>query len=156
MIAVRNRFLPCLLSGLGICALMVGCGGPTGDRPDVGEVTGVVKMDGVPLANASVTFQPSSGRPSRGVTNEEGQYELMYIRDDPGAKTGDHSVMISTYRSADPDAEDGPVQAMAETVPAQYNIKTGLKANVKAGENEINFDLESKGEIIDPEKDDGR
>jgi hypothetical protein len=38
----------------------------------------------------------------------------------------------------------------AETVPARYNTKSELTANVKRGDNVINFALESGGEILEP------
>ena len=41
---------------------MLGCGGGTpDDQPDIGQVTGVVTVDGSPKADIIVAFQPEGG-----------------------------------------------------------------------------------------------
>ncbi len=62
--------------------LLAGCG-PSSDVPKLAPVHGVVTMDGKPLANATVRFIPESGRPSVGVTDEQGRYELNYTDEQP-------------------------------------------------------------------------
>ena len=98
-------------------------------------VSGTVTLDGKPLADARVIFEPAEGgRASTGLTNAEGKYELIYIRKDKGAKLGPHLVRISV---TNPDA------ANRELLPARYNAQTTLRADVKPGSNEINFTLTS-------------
>lgn len=119
----------------------VGCGGSgASDQPDLGQVTGVVKMDGQPLANVTVSFNPAQGRPSSAKTDSAGNYELGYIGDVKGAVIGTHTVSISTPQ----DAPTPPGKTYKDPVPAKYNTKTTLKGEVKAGDNTIDFDLESK------------
>ncbi len=121
--------------------LSVGCGGSgASDQPDLGQVSGVVKMDGQPLANVTVASSPAQGRPSSAKTDTEGNYELGYIGDAKGAVIGAHTVSISTPQ----DAPTPPGTTYKDPVPAKYNTKTTLKEEVKAGDNTINFDLESK------------
>ena len=117
-----------------------GCGRPAG-QPDLGTVTGIVKLDGKPLPKVNVMFGPVSGRPSVGVTNAEGKYELSYLDRTKGAKVGSHIVSITTWylEEDSPEALNTP-----EKIPNIYNTKTTLKAEVKPGKNEINFDLNSK------------
>lgn len=43
----------------------LGCGARS-DLPELGDVKGVVTLDGKPLANAQIQFVPASGRPSSG------------------------------------------------------------------------------------------
>ena len=75
--------------------LPVGCA--KGDRPPLGGVHGTVTLDGKPLAGAIVTFEPvEPGRISMGMTDDNGKYELIYIRDEKGAKAGAHRVQITT------------------------------------------------------------
>ena len=74
-----------------------------------------------------------------GVTDADGNYTLNYIRDVQGAAVGRHSVRITA---------GDPVTGKPEPVPARYNVKTELRKEVKAGENEINFDLPSNERIV--------
>ena len=76
-----------------VCVILVGCGS-RGDRPELGTVTGRVTLNGEPLRNVEVSFVPASGRPSYGETNDDGIYELVYIRDVKGAKVGKHKVTV--------------------------------------------------------------
>jgi hypothetical protein len=131
----KNYFVGLLLIGLSI----VGCGEAV-KMPPLGQVKGVVTMDGQPLANAVVSFEPAKGRPSGATTNAEGKYELIYVETTRGALVGEHAVRITTY------VEEGSPQAQTfkETIPKKYNLKSELKENVKAGSNKIDFNLESK------------
>lgn len=132
--------------------LMCGCGSGS-DRPELQPVEGTVTLDGKPVNGATVLFQPANGRPSKGVTDESGQYELIYRPGVEGAVLGTHKVSISTYREARPDAEDPALQAeQKETIPAQYNVNTTLTAEVKADNSDpINFDLKPGGTILSPD-----
>ncbi len=122
--------------------LLTGCGGRRDhDQPELGLVTGIVAMEGKPLPGVMVSFGPTSGRSSNGITNKNGRYELEYLFKTKGAKVGSHVVSITTYH----EDEDSPQSLAAkETIPAEYNLKTTLKADVKPGKNEINFELKSK------------
>ncbi len=120
---------------------LCGCG-ESADHPDLGRVTGVVTLDGAPLPGAVVGFQPVQGRPSSGLTDNEGRYTLLYTADAQGAIIGTHTVSISTERYAD--QPDGSSQLVPEKIPAKYNKKTTLTQEVKAGSNQFNFELTSK------------
>ena len=113
------------------------CGGCS----DLANVTGKVTLDGAPLPNALVTFTPAEGRASTGQTDQDGKYELSYTFDRLGAEVGSHTVRITSAASAE--SEAGPV----ETLPARYNADTELKAELKSGLNEVDFDLESGGPV---------
>lgn len=146
-----NWNLSQLLSRLALVIFVchaVGCG-----NSGLGTVTGTVHLDGEPLPDALVTFQPQAGdsgdggamvRPSMGRTDEQGKYELVYSRDKMGAVVGEHKVSISTYQ----DGGGGDYgEGTPEKVPTKYNIDTELTATVTSGQNTIDFlDLESEGE----------
>jgi hypothetical protein len=130
---------------------LTGCGGP-GDQPEMGLVTGTVTMDSKPLSGVAVMFSPVDGRPAMGKTDAEGKYELTYIRDTKGCKVGKNKVQIgNTEEEDDPAAESGddaaapkkPAKSNKVEIPAKYNTKTELEADVKPGENTFNFDLKS-------------
>jgi len=103
------------------------------DRPELGMVRGRVTMDGKPLSHVTVSFRPiGGGRQSCGDTDDDGRYELTYIRDILGAKLGNHRVTV------------GPsdlVPSPKKRIPERYNAKTTLEAEVHAGENEFDFAL---------------
>jgi hypothetical protein len=141
-----------IVLALWLAMVVPGCGGSS-DRPELGDVEGTVRMANQPLPRATVVFQPEQGRPSSGKTDEEGHYELEYRPGVSGAAVGKHRVEISTYREANPDADDeADRQGSPERVPAKYNSKTTLEADVKPGGNPpIDFDLDATGEITRPD-----
>ena len=142
--AVRfPRALHSLKFALMICfGVVVGCG--EGDPP-LAPVSGVVTLDGKPLADATVEFVAESGWGSMGKTDDSGRYELLYRGREKGATTGQHKVRISTKIEQNPDSANPVVQkGRKESVPAKYNTATTLEAKVEAGEIvELNFDLKS-------------
>src|SRR6266481_5853627 len=135
------------LVGVLLAALLAGCGGEK--LPRLGSVSGIVTMDGQPVTDASVTFDGAKPGepPSLGKTDSSGKYELYYSRGHKGATVGEHVPRISTYGETG-DADNR--QLRKETVPSRYNAKSELKAEVKRGSNNLNFDLKSGGEIIQP------
>lgn len=126
-------------------ALAVGCG------RDVGEVGGTVTLGGKPLAGAWVTFQPENGtRPSVARTDDAGRYELVRTEQVKGAAVGRHKVSITS--GGESDDEGKKPRVAAERVPARYNVKSELVREVKPGRNEVDFELDARGEVIDPSK----
>lgn len=146
---------------LGITALLVlpGCGG---SKFELVPVTGIVKMDGKPLANAVVSFQPhaaedsmDSGPGSSGVSDESGKFTLatQTPERDPGAVPGKHTIRISMKTGArgkaieEPTdiASDEDAQPVFEGIPMKYNLKSELTFQVPAeGTDAANFDLKTK------------
>lgn len=126
----RTRLCLAILSSL---PLLAGCGG---DRPSLGAVYGRVTLDGHPLAGACVMFEPiTPSRSSIGWTNAEGRYELIYIRDEKGARVGTHKVRITAAK---------PGAAAVELLPPRYHAQTTLQEDVRRGNNVIDFLLTSK------------
>lgn len=136
-----------LIVGASLVAL-AGCRGE--NVPGLGRVTGTVTLDGQPVADASVLFEGAKPGepPSLAKTDGNGVYELYYSRGHRGATIGEHAVYISTYRA--PTDEDP--QPKKETIPAKYNGKSELKATVNRGQNNIDFALQSGGEVIQPDE----
>lgn len=126
---------------LGLC---LGCGRNSG--PELGTVSGTVTLDGKPLPRVNITFVPEAekGSPSYGGTDADGKYNLLFTQDRAGAMLGKHRVEIQT-REPETDDSGKPI-GPAETVqlPKKYLQPGALTAEVKAGANEINFDLVSK------------
>lgn len=142
-------------------ALVIGCG--SGDRPAVtGTVpfTGTVKLDGNPLANASITLVPMDSNnavDAGALTDESGKFAIQSDGGRAeGAKPGEYKVIIN--RLVKPDGsvalltpEKSPMQLMTEenakeSLPPKYSdiLKTTLKTSVPAAGGTQDFDLQSK------------
>lgn len=123
----------------------VAVGGCQPDGPERGDVEGVVTLDGKPLGGALLTFRPQAGgRPSYARTDENGVYELVYASGLTGALVDDHLVEISTETAGDPGQEIAP---SPERLPPRFNSQSNLVKTVDAGDNEINFELWSRGPV---------
>ncbi len=85
----RTASLSVLLS---VLVSIAGCGDP--DAPEIGRVTGTVTRGGQPVPNVTLNFMPDVGRPSWGITDSEGFYELEYNADYKGAKVDHHKVYV--------------------------------------------------------------
>jgi len=128
-------------------ALVLGCGG--GDK--IVPVSGTVKLDGKPLANATINFQPTStannpkaGVGSYGSTGPDGNYSLKTAdTDKAGAVVGTHRVAIQIKQESDD--RDPKLRPPPKLLPPKYNLNTELEFKVPpGGSSTANFDLSSK------------
>lgn len=127
-------------------ALGGGCNGPTDDLPRQ-AVSGTVNLDGQPLKEGMIQFQPTDpgNATAGGAGIADGSYSVPKA---DGLAPGKYSVTISSTPA--PTAPAGlpgdPVPPPKEKIPPQYNAKTTLSATVtKEGPNDkIDFDLKSK------------
>lgn len=131
---------------LGLCCISLGgCGG--GETVSLGQVTGIVTLDGEPLPGAIVSFSPvEGGRTSVATCDESGAYVMMYVGQ-KGALLGQHVVTISHIVDGKPNGvgpEGEEVFESIEMVPEKYRSGKELKAEVLEGPNEHNFVLSSK------------
>ncbi len=116
--------------------LALGCGH---DGPELGSVSGRFTYQGKPVANASVMFQPvDKGPPSVAATDEDGRYTLLFNNDREGAVLGEHKVYV-TLEDSYLD-EQGDLIEIADTLPESCGDGS-MKATVKSGSNEIDFDI---------------
>ena len=131
-------------SGLAIAAIITGCG-PAVD-PGYHPVSGTVTLDGAPLVDAVVAFQPTGeGSSGTGRTDENGTYILYYASQRPGAKVGENRVVISKESIASSGDDEFAVvtEEEGELLPARYNRETELTATVTDSDNVIDFALTS-------------
>jgi len=121
--------------------LLVGCGGPS---IPVGEVEGVLLINGQPAGNMFVQFIPEAGGeasppPSNANTDESGHFVLNMIEPDgsmrPGAAVGTHRVVLRDLQAA---SAPNP-GAVRIRIPVQYTMPgaTPLTQSVKEGKQTI-------------------
>lgn len=150
----RNRF--CL--GTALLVLLIACAG-CGKRATV-PLRGMVKLDGRPLANATVYFlaQTTGGRDSLGSTDAGGVFQLSTFQPGDGALPGKYKVIVQPATEADPGlAAMTPAEAMdassagrkpprpSVVLPPRYSQpgQTVLVQDVPAS-GEVLFELQSK------------
>jgi hypothetical protein len=119
--------------------LPAGCGEEVAGDP----ISGTVSFQGKPLDHGSITFSPAAGQPTMsGGEIIEGQYS---IPTEKGLQPGIYDVRISSTEGG-PAATDEmpgePPPPPKERIPAEYNSKSTLKAEIKAGsENKFDFTI---------------
>lgn len=125
------------------------------NRIETGTVSGVVTYNGDPLQIGSLLFVPVGGGPSAEANiGTDGSFEMGTYEDDDGAVLGEHKVMITAFTSPGgsglpEDVIDGD-GAPVSVIPDFYGDleKSGLKVDVKSGDNSIDFVLTSTaGEV---------
>jgi len=128
---------------------IAGCG--SGDDLPRQAVGGSVSLGGEPLATGTISFQPADpsgvATPVAAVV-KDGVYSVSRA---DGPVPGDYRVSISSPRPATPKAgrpapkpDEGVEVPMTEAIPAKYNTKPELKAQVtKGGGNQFDFALDS-------------
>jgi len=128
-------------------ALLLAAGCSSGS---VVPVSGRVTMNGQPLANVHVSFQPiasgsdyNPGGGSYAFTDADGRFTLRLVDGDtPGAVVGKHRVAI-TPRNSDDDA-DRRGKGAPQGVPERYNRNTELTFEVtRGGTDKADFPLAS-------------
>jgi hypothetical protein len=131
--------------------LLTGC---QGER-NIAKVSGRVTLDGEPVAEVLVHFQPelaaaaqhkaTDAIDSSGITNAQGQYELRLADGShtPGALVGKHIVRVSDRRATS-DEDAGPSKAPPARFPARYSDGTQTFEVPAQGTDQANFELKSK------------
>jgi hypothetical protein len=114
---------------------LAGCGSKEGQ---FAPVSGVVLLNGKPLADASVTFTPvvtdkaTYGPGSHARTDANGQFTLQVSTTTvKGALVGKHAVRISLAEV--PKGDPGGAHLTKELLPARYNSKSELTFEVPPG-----------------------
>jgi hypothetical protein len=127
-------------------------------------VTGTVTMNGKPLKNVKVTFQPDPDKGTRGagatgVTDDSGAFTLKYEGKKDGTIVGHHRVLLTDldiygnvfvgraeYRTEGP---GGPKETpKAARFPNAYSdlARTPVEVEVKPGMAPVTIDVKGSGE----------
>ncbi|CAN5452993.1 hypothetical protein BH11PLA2_BH11PLA2_27620 [soil metagenome] len=141
--------IPAVLVGI-IAIAFTGCD----SAPRFAAVSGRITLDGKPVANAIVMFQPippagkavAAAAGSNGKTNANGEFTLRGTAGEAGAWVGKHTVMIE-LGGDDTSSEVRPRggKPQVSLIPGKYNTQTTLTFEVpKEGTTTANFELDSK------------
>lgn len=138
---MHNHYATILLAVL-VMAGGTGCGSSGGLKEY--PVTGAVKFDGQPVESGQILFRAAQGGRGYSGAIANGVYQLK-------AEAGKMSVQITASRiipgKFDETSNPGMKTPIGEMyIPARYNTKTELTAEVKAGTNSIDFDLKSEAQ----------
>jgi hypothetical protein len=112
---------------------------------DTASVSGRITLNGVPVADAAVMFQPvapegniNPGPGSYGITDADGRYSLKLVgKETPGAVVGKHKVRVENYTPPGDSSDDRPLKRskQATSIPLKYN----------RGEAILEFEVPAKG-----------
>lgn len=139
---------------------LAGCGPPT---ISLVPVDGIATLDGEPVKDAGIVFQPiKTGPTASGSTDEQGRFALN-TNNRVGVPEGEYIVLISKVQapSLPKDEQAGLDREKLDDLskfepinflPARYgSIETSeLRANVKAGINHFTFSMVSDETVTDP------
>ncbi|MBN9121701.1 MAG: hypothetical protein J0I06_21605 [Planctomycetes bacterium] len=124
-------------------ACLGGCGG---DGPKVVAVSGTLTRNGQPVPRMTVNFEPASGRPSWGVSDENGRFTLEYDEKTKGAVVGTHTVWV-LWRPSSPkeelDAMKGRTKkpADAEAIQQKYGAPTKSPIKIEVTKSVDNLEI---------------
>lgn len=100
-------------------------------------MSGRITLAGQPLENADIVFQPDNGKsPGVGRTDAEGRYEIAYKRGVKGGPVGQNTVQIRVSKE---------LVRKPPQIAAKFNSKSELRREIKAGQNEFDFDVTVEG-----------
>jgi len=152
---LTNRGVICGAMALIFVSAASGCSSE--NRIETATVSGTVTFNGDPLQIGSLLFVPVTGGPSAEANiGTDGSFEMGTYDDDDGAVLGEHKVMITAFTAPGgsglpEDVIDGD-GAPVSVIPDFYGDleKSGLKVDVKSGENTIDFVLTSTAGEVKP------
>ena len=115
---------------------------PRPDLPKLAEVTGVVTVNGQPLPNVTVNFEPIDAiadnakegpkriRTAQGVTDKDGYYELYYMQGISGAPVGKGRIYLVPNSAID-----------VKKIPGEYAGRGTKIFEVREAGNQGRFDI---------------
>ena len=139
---------------VGTLFLNAGCG-KKGEHTTA-KVHGKVTLNGDPMKFGSILFVPEGNFPSAEANiRPDGTFDMGTYDTADGAVIAKHKVMITARVAAGASLPEAAVKGAAGTVsaiPERYGDleKSGLVADVKSGDNTINFELVSAAPKANP------
>lgn len=129
-----RRSLRTLFASATALVVVAGCVEETPPDPTVAPVHGKVTLNGKPLPQAFIMFESFESRPSTGITDDEGNYEVILDHKTKGANIGGHRVRIRKHYNP-------MLVSPPKPLPDRYDAESELTRRVEPGDNVFNFDL---------------
>ncbi|MCI0741692.1 MAG: hypothetical protein L0Y72_21880 [Gemmataceae bacterium] len=137
----RSRFVVCALA-LTLCVCVTGCGGGGSSAVPAGAVSGKVTFEDKEVTEGLVSFMNlDAGEGDEAPLKGDGTYSIR-----KPLPTGDYKVTIMplvVQQQVDGKGPEVGVEKPAPNIPEKYrNLgTTDLRATVKEGKNEFNFNM---------------
>jgi hypothetical protein len=142
---VTSAPLPrCLALACVLVGFTAGCGG----KPPI-RIDGNVTLDGEPLAEGSISFEPVDGQGTvTGGPITAGRYT---VEGDPAFTPGEKRVRIVGVRKTgrrlpNPEAKGEFIDEVEMHIPREYNTDSQLTVRIAEGPNQHDFQLRKSGE----------
>ncbi len=137
---MRRTLRRLAVAGLFAVFVLSGC---QDGRPNKGKVKGTVTLDGRPLEKGSVLFiSTDNTTPSSSAEIRNGTFAGEVYVGQMNVQVLSPQVVGKRKVYDTPDSPEADV--LEERIPAKYNTETVLTADVKPGEQELNFPLKNK------------
>jgi hypothetical protein len=117
--------------------LLAGVSGCSSGGVQLGTVTGHITKNGKPQPKISIYMTPlDHGRASEGLTDTDGNYQMVYTRDLMGALVGKHRLLIS----------GAPKMGRNDELISEGKELLSTDVEVHSGSNTFDFDLATSGD----------
>lgn len=108
---------------------LAGCGREW-SAPELGQVRGKLTLDGRPLSDMMVIFEPEEGQQSVATSGDDGSFKAMYYVDLEGVQTGPCTVRIVPG-----------IGSSIGFIHPKYGAESELTFDVAPGDNVFDIDL---------------
>lgn len=116
------------------------------ESPPLNDVSGEVRYNGKPLANAILNFVPNEGRPGQALTDAEGKFaHVMFTEKRNGLITGDYKIVVDFVPTEPPKIPGMPAEIPEEWQPLIYKYgdysKPKLQVTIEQGQKTLTLEL---------------
>jgi len=106
-------------------------------------VTGTLTYKGKPVPNVLVHFEPESGRPSTGRTDDKGHFKLEYDPKSSGAVRGKHKVYVTLPPGGPAPGQEDTRSAETKEMLAKYGPDSSkVEVTVEKDSKEVKLEWE--------------
>lgn len=135
---MNRRSCPLILAVRCLLFGMPGCGSR---GPKMARVDGVISLDGIAIPDGRIQFEDVQGQvSSAGGKIEQGQYRLEALPAQMRVRITAYREVPGKFLEMNPGVKTPFIE---QYIPANYNEKSDLTADIVAGKNEVNFELKS-------------
>jgi hypothetical protein len=128
----------CATAALALLLALSGCSGKR-----LLSASGRLTYHGQPVPSTQLTFRPADGgRPSHGVTDDDGRFVVTYSRTEKGITRGQHTVTLKYEVSGDEELHKIPSKASKE-------LKAVISKYVDAAASTLHCDISQDGQVIE-------